>query len=248
MSGINSVNEDRDFSLSDIVDQNRNLPKEYQQLILNEESDSLRFLDTPYADMWYEFANDKDGYQPQQVSLEESIRGTNFFKNKLNNAILIDLGGGTTDTVGSAAEIWNVGTYVNVDRSFGLKKGDSLPSLDSNPVIPVKERLEGTIRKIRVNSDMLEFVTKMKDESGNFTINGIDFQIVGNEAYLKALAKEVVRATEKQGIIFGVNSNLFVYLEEMAALDKAAIRKIDTRNEYGFDIPTRTYRGIFEKI
>jgi protease II len=40
----------------------------------------------------------------------------------------------------------------------------------------------------------------------NVTINGIDYLILENEGYHKALADEITRVAKKDGIIFGTNA------------------------------------------
>ena len=106
-------------------------------------------------------------------------------------------------------------TYVSVDR-FHPGEPDPLRSLR-------EETLDG-LHEIEVCADMLDFLTHIKDNIGNFAINGIDELVIPNQAYRQALAQELIRVTRKGGIIFGINSD--IPLNMFSGGEKAQLRFI----------------------
>lgn len=74
---------------------------------------------------------------------------------------------------------------------------------------------------------MLDFVARLKDNSTNFTINGIDRLIIRSTRYEKALAREIVRATRINGLIFGCATILFD--ENEGALNLYKLKKYNHR-------------------
>ncbi|OGF23390.1 hypothetical protein A2Y83_02410 [Candidatus Falkowbacteria bacterium RBG_13_39_14] len=146
---------------------------------------------------------------------------------------LIDLGGGTMPTMAKFAETSKSEFYINVEKNWP----------DENPINPKKDIADKRDKEeylkmqyVVVKDDMLDFISKIPDNSANFTINGINYQIIKNQKYHKALAQELVRATKEGGIIFGVQSDVFNYLSGEEFKDK--VREIEKG---------RTER-IFEKM
>ena len=108
-----------------------------------------------------------------------------------------------------------VRTYINVDRDYG--------DYPVNPLAALNEGDIGDLHKLSVKADMLDFVARMRDDSANFMLNGIDFASVpGSERYHEVLAQELVRATKPGGLVFGINATVDHIWREMS--DKAPLR------------------------
>lgn len=240
------------ISLSDIIDPNLAIPDEYQRLIQKQEqrhvgrpsSEAGRFFPTPFSKKWKKVAHRLESPPPDALSLEEAKKGIDFFRTRLSENVLVDLGGGA-GTMKGPSRVWEVGTYVNVDRGvYGKLVNENSPS---DATTAVADKVEAGLHINGVNADILEFVTKMRNGVGNFTINGIDHYIVDDPKYNQALAQEIVRAMKTGGLVFGVESDIFQYFQTMASADKSPIRKIDVARE--LDYPEEMLDlNIFEKI
>lgn len=219
------------ITLHDILDANKSPSTEYQRLIEGRETDyNARFSQEKNYQIWLDFGPDVE-HPILKSDKEECERGCQFFIQKLSGGVLVDLGG-AEGNLRESALVWGVKTYINVDRGeySWQKDGKRLPP---NPLKAAVEFDESKLHIIGVNSDMLDFVSRMRDNSANFTINGIDFNIIEDDAYHAALAKEVIRATKPGGIIFGANSEI---VHPLYALKNrgAKIRGIDIQKEYNF--------------
>jgi hypothetical protein len=138
-----------------------------------------------------------------------------LFERTIPGNILCELGGASGRmelfTASNNAEL-----YLNVDKYPRGTKKDSTPI---NPgvgsVRKAKYRdtitdtvyLEGVHLIMGVRADMLDFVSRIKDASVNVVINGIDGDLIPVEEYHESLAKEILRVTKENGIIFGNNSS-----------------------------------------
>jgi len=132
-----------------------------------------------------------------------------IFKDRLNGGILIDLGFGKVPLMKALATRYKSKTYIGVDR-YSIGKEDE----SSDPHKVMDDLSKNDIQAILVKSDLLDFASRIPDNSVNFTINGIDKNIIPDEDYQKALVKEMIRATKKGGIIFGFNSDAIANIRE----------------------------------
>jgi hypothetical protein len=163
-----------------------------------------RALRTNYSGVW-------DPYSGMRERKEDII--AQHFSEAIPESILCDLGGHNGATKYLAGN-HNASAYINVDRyPRGLK--DDTPVDATKGVFEKREYIgplsgtrliEGIHNVINVRADMLDFVSRLKDASVNITINGIDGNIIPVEEYHKALAKEILRVTKRNGIIFGHGS------------------------------------------
>jgi hypothetical protein len=83
---------------------------------------------------------------------------------------------------------------------------------------------------------MLDFVSRLRDGSVNFVINGIDTWVIDHPEYDNALADEIERATKIGGVAFGMNSNALWLLR-----GRRSVREFKTNS-------TRSDVKIFEKV
>ena len=185
----------------DIKDlQNRENPNKeyYQKLIADLEKRNFCKLSTPYADQWSD-----------DMQLNRNI--IDIFKNKLKGKVLVDLGCGqylqhfdacaqqNSYTLNLARKL-QVKSYIGVDKFIELNDLEDFNSKSLDAII--------------VKADMLDFVSKLPDNSVNFTINGIDGVVILNcDKYAQAVAAEMVRATLPKGIIFGIRSEPTEFLK-----------------------------------
>lgn len=240
------------ISLSDIIDPSLVVPDEYQHLIQKQElrhagkpsSEAGRFFPTPFSKKWGKVAHRLESPPPDALSLAEAKKGIEFFRTRLSGNVLVDLGGGA-GTMKGPSRIWEVGTYVNVDRGVYGKLINEASLSDATTA--VADKVEAGLHINGVNADILEFVTRMQTGVGNFSINGIDKFIVDDPQYNQALAQEIVRATKTGGLIFGIESDVFENFKIMATADKSPIRKIDVERE--LDYPEEMVDlNVFEKV
>jgi hypothetical protein len=218
--------------LAELLDQNRSISSEYQRLIQIQKSWTNpleRFeFSTPYTFCWrhlypelYRLIRFKLDDGTKQVIGQLEIPKTareelEFFQKFLSGSMLIDLGGGIgrsepekqgTGSMWRFAELCGVATYINVDR-FALGKEDE----PANPYKPVQEISNDQLQQIAVKDDMLDFTARIKDNSAQFVLNGIDRYIVQSEGYAKALAQEIYRATIPHGLMFGNDQVILDFL------------------------------------
>lgn len=151
-------------------------------------------LDTPYS-------KGLDGFVEGQVEVVSPINGE----------VLIDLGGGRNPIYTSRiAKMAQAGLFIDVEKSL---PGKVDPRKDvSGELDFIKDNLPPTAF---VKDDMLDFVSRLKSDSSNFTINGIDTDIIEPEEYHRLLASEILRATKAGGLVFGASSLALQYLAEM---------------------------------
>lgn len=177
---------------------------------------------------------------------------------KLTGNPLFDLGGGIVedlqrqdmDVFLQMANRCGVSVYVDVDRfliqdekdeNYFGKTGSVNPSKDMASDAE-KKRLQEMYPDTQialVQADMLDFISRLNENAGNFVINGIDRFVIPDQKYHTALARELRRTTKKGGIIMGVNS------EVLKQLDPDVFQPIInlTNTADGTSIPI-----IFEKV
>ena len=176
-------------------------------------------LSTSYSHTWknFELPNTLNSADPKLVKL---------FKKTIAGNILCELGG-AGGRMGFLAANMDASLYVEVDKYPNHKKDDPTPI---DPTIGgVKKRdfvikmpgaedhvlIEGTHQEIHVRADMLDFISRLKDNSVNIVINGIDGLVITVSEYHEALAKEIMRATKEDGVIFGNYSDSLFMLQDM---------------------------------
>jgi hypothetical protein len=182
-----------------------------------------------------------------------------YFGDKLKGTILVDLGGARLCRMLSVAQMYRASGYVNVDKYIAGGFGDL-------PYDPTRNQYEAFWSKRRalpdwqepkittniepaiVNSDMLDFVSRLPDGSVNFTINGIDNDVLGhgpeNEEYARILSGEIIRALRPNGILFGVN---FTPIAEQISGVEASAVPLQEHNLDSEQGPSNVRLRVFEK-
>lgn len=122
-------------------------------------------------------------------------RREKFFDNKLRGKILVDLGAGSASHVRKIAEKFGVSFLLEVENQF------------PNKSTGWKDVSRNNLRIIRFREDMLSALARMPDASSNITLNGIDFLILPEGAYRKAVYQEMQRVLAPDGIVFGFGSD-----------------------------------------
>ena len=226
------------ITFDDFIDHERVVPADYQELILLQEQKSskhdARFMDTRYSANWNVVWNTKGEYAK---FAEQELQ---YFKDHLQGQTLVDLGGGYGgEMLNLAANLTEAQMYINVDR------GRFHPDKPPNPLEPtdITPSQDQSRFLVRVKADMLDFISRMKDGSANFAINGIDPTIVGDPRYNEALAKELVRATRPGGLIFGIESEALFILRDQIKKGEINLREHIVPEE----ISTMMREHIFEK-
>lgn len=220
------------ITLKDVMDPNRSIPEYYKKLILAQEKNQMISSATSFSWSW---GDRKKTGKPLNDTLER------LFKEHLNQQVLVDLGGGQIDFsyMYRLAKHCGASSYINVNLQ---RHGGEI-----NPFQSQDEKILGNFYEATVTADMLDFVAHMKDGSGNFAINGIDQTIIDDREYNKALAQELVRATCRGGIIFGVESDVGACLGEIARKEKSPIRPVlEAIKEISGYFPFNKF--LFEKL
>jgi len=203
------------------------LQPEYAALIRQQDErpdQKVRFKDTIYSEDW-----------ASVLWQEPAKEARRFFEERLTGKPLVDLGGGIGWMTGFANEL-RVGKYINVDRNHHK----DLPS-DPHKIIN-----SGPLG-INIQADMLDFVARLKDGVANFAINGVNQEAINDERYVEALAKEVMRATQNGGLIFGIRSGVLAKISRTLDNENSAFREVDLGKETGFRVKTRSSQYIFER-
>lgn len=220
--------EKRVITLDDLIDSDRVVPKEYQELIkIAEENPFLARAE--FSDDWNDFLRKPDS----------APKARDFFQERLKDSVLVDLGGGQFSLMKFLASIFEASAYVNVDKyNLDMREGETDMFFPAKRIGYANSPTR-TMRTISVCSDMLSFVSRMKDNSANFALNGIEHIAVASNAYVKesvnetskayweALANELVRATRSKGIIVGLNSQVGYNLMEKVEKLSSQIKNLD---------------------
>lgn len=218
-------------TLKDIMEPHHSIAQYYRRLILKQEERNVISSATSFSWRWGDI---ETGGLPT-VELEH------FFKEHLRQQVLIDLGGGQIDFsfMHSLAKYCEASAYINVD----LQRHTGEP----DPFRAQYEKSTDDFYEATVTSDMLDFVTHTKDGSASFAINGIDQTIIDDPEYNKALAEELVRATSKGGIIFGIESDVGHYLSVISFREKSPIRpELEVIKRISGSFPHNKF--LFEKV
>ncbi len=162
-------------------------------------------FDTHYVDQWRSFkaGGDFGGSAEEKTRADEVIA---YLEGKLKDQVIIDLG--PANSFSPPVKIGK-GAYIGVEK-FNISEKAPL-----NPSVSLSDRTYPQIgRIIVVKADMLDFVSRVQNESGNYFISGIDGFIIRSKDYLQELAREIARSTRVGGVVFGVDSAVLSMLDK----------------------------------
>lgn len=169
-----------------------------------------------------------------------SQEGMKYFKEKLQNGLLIDIGGGAGQLMEAVAKKFGVDKYVNVDICIGKPRDPYTGYIRTEKDFSLlsEEERKQPMQGFDVSADMLDFVARIPNNSASFVINGIDMYVLRTEEYRKALFNEIMRATKMGGILFGVGSDIWY--------KDARLRSM--AEQLGFDSMWDREKEVFEKV
>lgn len=209
LEGYKTPEDGGKVSLRDILVYDNPRQEEYREIIEEElKSSNRRYLPESISEGWVDVYFNRledDIYNPPRYAkLRE------YLTDKLNSGILIDVGGGGGEYIAELAKKSGVSKYINVDL---YSKRNSTDPFNGKIINRNYRRLsdEEKVRQmddIQVDSDMLDFVSRLPDNCANFAVNGIDTYVIDSNKYRDVLFNEIVRATKVGGIIFGIESNV----------------------------------------
>ena len=195
----------------------------------NEQYQGISELKSPHDRFLQEILiEDKDGVDSPEGRLARQINEANQ---------VINLGGGFMEMSKEFdyKVLIGVDKYPESDNSISAQ-ADKVHREESDQLY-AERQIQGGTKEFVVKMDMLDFVSRLPDDSNEFlTINGIDQNIVEDEEYVRTLAMEIVRTTKPGGMMFGVDSFVFEFIkndervEEIQNEDKHYIFK---KNEEG---------------
>ena len=134
----------------------------------------------------------------------EKLEVFDYLVSKVKGNIVVDLGGTNMRRFASAL---GAKAYIGVDKFAYEEEHPRNAYVDLTPT----ERKKDT-DIISVKNDMLDFVSRLPDDSVCIIMNGIDGEIIRSDEYHTALAKEIMRVTKKDGLAFGRNSYAFTLM------------------------------------
>jgi len=222
-TGMPPVEDEGKVSLRNLLAyDNPNLPK-YQRLIKFARKESRWQQPQEFAPAWGELLAKSFGYKvvgPEDYNPKMYEKARGYFEEKLQGDILVDLGGGKrfgSQVMRSLAKKSGVKTYINVDMCHGKTldpyTSSRAPSTDY-PALAEEEK-ERSMDELFVADDILDFLARLPDNSCNFVANGVDHWVLGNATsgtgyeYGEAVFREMVRATKKGGVMFGIGSDIW---------------------------------------
>lgn len=170
--------------------------KQYRQLAERQGRSGESRLDHPYVYGWDRLIrNDKS---QGAETLRKDLR------NLLSGKVLIDLGCNTAVAMGLIAKELGASAYIGVDLHYQALQ----PGRKGETYEPMEFHFH--------SGDMLEFVSRLTPDNINFSINGIDGNVLGvnAEEYSKALSIELKRATLSGSAILVCCSYVENYLPE----------------------------------
>jgi hypothetical protein len=68
-------------------------------------------------------------------------------------------------------------------------------------------------------TDMLAFLSGLPDNYGNFTINGIDSNVINNSEYMQYILYHLSRCVSSEGVVFGANTSFLSQLTKFGFED-----------------------------
>jgi len=153
-------------------------------------------------------------------------------RNGLRDEILVDLGGGWGDMWNAAIKV-NAKAYINIDKNPPThwdKAIDVTTNLSPSSIVAN----EGNRTELlEIKADMLDFLSRLPDNSVNIVMNGIDDTILNNQEYIRAVANEITRVTKKGGFVFGSHSAPLDWMHEVIKNlkegERTKFRIIDTK-------------------
>lgn len=205
--------KENNTAITDLLDCSRVMPREYQELIAKQNERGGNYT-TAHSLNWEDVVSD------DSEAIANIKRTIDLFKEHLSGDVLVDLGAGSEKVMEELSKKFGVRTYVKVDKFYKLQSSMTIAGTD----IAYKELEADRLHLITVNSDMLDFISRVRDNSGSFVLNGIDDYVINSVKYQEMLAREIIRATRSKGIIFGINSDSVSYY--LAA--DSRIEKIDS--------------------
>lgn len=219
--------------LNTIIDDNPHIPDWYQwsidkqEAILPQQSAFTRASGTNFATTFYNFV--KEGPNWERVN--------NLLSTQLVNRVFIDLGPGKNETTTyNLAKIYGVGLYVQVDLNQALQ---------SNPKKVVAKSVEKNLTVIKVNCDMLRFVTSLRTNANvNFAVFGIDSLVIGDCEYHQLLADELIRVTQRNNLILGGGSSVYTHLRTNTQQPTPNMQKAVHITDYENNLPFFIYQKI----
>lgn len=178
-----------------------------------EYSERWNFLVSQSAEKYLQF---KDVYAREEYETLDRL-----FREHLQGAVLIELGSGSGYYVEQIAHKYKMGTYIRVDRDSGHKYSELRP----DPQIAIEDVQIEDLQRISVKADMLDFVARLRPNTANFTLNGIDRIIIDNVKYHEALVQEILRVAQSGSLIFGVDSHALEILSEHSETKNSGLKE-----------------------
>jgi len=207
------------IELGELLNYSNPHTKRYQKIIEEENANERAQTQGAFGQIWQDL--------PPSIKNNEGFFSTkatrNFLKSKLKGEILIDLGSGLNPTLLELALELEC-CYIHIDK-FRLQSNRNL-----NPKKAIYQYKEGWTEILDVQADMLDFLSRMKSNSANITINGIDSYIIPNKNYHEALAREILRVIKPEGIVFGNKSTSLQVIRKKRLLSRIATETLRARS------------------
>jgi hypothetical protein len=218
---------------------------EIDEVVRQEEKEERQFntrdLYHDHTSKWIDQLIYEKNEEKEQYSSENLEKVKNVMKEFIEGKILVDLGGGER--------------YYKMEKLANSCGASSYLCVDKYQYDGNKFRSNEGVMRVRM--DMLRFVSRLPDNSVNFTISGIDGYVLPDRDYKEALAHEMARTTLQNGIVFGNVASIYGYLEHLFG-HKQAYQIFEnywrTRNgryiepRFGFDLKFFIYKKVEEYI
>lgn len=233
--GTIRIEKEKPFSLKDFLVQ----PKtDYGQLIDEEWIKQGRNIERSFGEALYQEFGDQ-----MAMSLWEYLRGSDkmeinkeyektleILREKISGRILVDLGSGPSFYMQALAHSLRVKVYIRVDLfAIGDEnlKPDPSADLEDDEWRKHDEELFPGLTHAQVKADMLDFISRVPDESVCVTISGIDRNIIGDQRYHDALAREIIRVLIPGGLVFGTSAGCLEVITDVLKHGEKAPRGKD---------------------
>lgn len=129
-----------------------------------------------------------------------------FLRKHLAGKVLVSLGAVETPLSGALAET-PPKVIINVDR-YDDRIGPREAPLDPYMVTTVKHEPNSAV-EWNVKADLLDFVSRLPDNSVNLQLDGIDTVIIDDERFHRMLAQELIRVLRPGEILLGNHVDAF---------------------------------------
>ncbi len=174
--------------------------EEYRTLIKQAEGEAANWLRNrsdeggstmyaPHDEIWARVFTEQRRQREELVS---------FLLAKLKDELVVEIGARSMGYIARIADQAKAAAYIAVDAYVEPKK-----SKDPHVVIEADDMKN--IQSIQIQADMLDFLSKLPDNSVTVVMNGIADFI--DTQYAEALAKEATRVAKKGSLIFGNHSS-----------------------------------------